>query len=297
MMKVTNTRERILSMGGAGAGKTYDLLTIARLAINSGSDAQFHLIDTDNASGAVLMDEEFRSLWNEDCTATLNVHIYPVSSWDELLATLTTLQGKLDQGKFVTKGVIRDQDWLSIDMLTPTYMWVQDWYTHQVFGQGYSDYFLDARKKLAAKGGEVQGFEGNKDWGIINPQYGLLQDRILRTPGNIYCTAEVKALDAQRADKATKATFGPHGVIPAGQKRTPHIFSTIVWKTMPRAKVRQVITIKDRGGREWLTGDEVSDFGREYLIDVAGWTAGLSAAEKLAAAKAKRAVAKVAVSA
>lgn len=286
VMTITDTRERILSMGGPGAGKTFDFFAIARMAAETGSDAHFYVIDTDESSGMVLIDPALKSLWKEDMSGLSNVTVIKVSHWDDLLATLTELQGELRQGKFVTQGKIRKQDWLMIDLLSPTWQWCQDWYTRRVFHLGLDEFFLQQRESMKPSDKKMNGLEGWKDYTIINPQYALLQDRILRSPGNVYATAEIKALNVEQADKETKLTFGPYGVSPVGQKRTPHVFSTIVWKTWPSVNEREGISVKDRGGRVMMQGKKITDFAKDYLIGVAGWSGGKTPQEILEEAKA-----------
>ncbi len=293
VMSATNTRERILTMGGPNAGKTFNYFTIARLALATGSDAHFFVIDTDETAMRTLIDPGFTSLWNDDSTLK-NITIVNVAGWEELLAALETVQGRLVKGKYIPgTGMMRDQDWLMIDMLSPTWGWVTDWYTRRVFDKGTDEFFLQQREKMKEGDKKMQGLEGWKDYGIINPAYAVLQDRILRTPGHIYCTAEVKQISDQ-ADKETRLMFGPYGVIPVGQKRTPHLFSTILWQSEPRSEVREVITIKDRS-RPVLQGERINDFAVDYLCGVAAWELGvppkpkLSMEEIIAKAKAKKA--------
>lgn len=289
-LTLTNTRERILLMGGPNMGKTYDIMTIARLSAASGSDAHFHYLDTDEAAGRVLVDPAFKDLWLEGMSGLKNLTLYQVSHWEDLLETLTEVQGQLRQGKFVTKGAMKPGDWLVIDMLTPTWQWVQDWFTNRVYHSDLDEFFLAHRESaVASKDPKAKGtaYDAWRDWPIINQQYAELEDRILRSPGNIICTAEVKAINNDSADKEVRMMFGPYGVIPAGQKRVPHLFSTIIWKTSNIPGVRQAITIKDRA-REIMEGVEVDDFAKDYLVGVAGWQT-VDPKEALAAAKARAA--------
>lgn len=290
VMLATNVRERILSFGGAGFGKTYDVFTIARLAAETGSDAHFYVIDTDESVGHALIDPAFKSLYTDDLTALKNITIYQVSYWDQLLEVLTEIQGDLRQGKWVTPGLMRPQDWLIIDLLSPTWQWVQEWFTERVFGKSLDEYFLEQRKTMKAGDKKGGGFEGWKDYGTgINPQYALLQNRILRSPGNVYCTSEAKALSSENVDKPTRLIFGPHGVVPVGQKRTPHLFSTVIWKVSDQPGIIKAVTTKDRGGRPYMMHQKIDDFAKEYLVGVAGWQAGNTPAEALALARAKAA--------
>jgi hypothetical protein len=243
--------ERIMSFGGQGSGKTFDLLTIAAFCQATRSDAQFYAVDTDRSMKRMLRGERFGVL--------TNVHVLPVTDWLSLMATMTALRSK-----------VRPQDWTSIDLLSPTWEWVVTEFTHRVFGKDRSEFFLQARSAMKAGDKKLETFSGWKDYGVINPMYGDLQTLILQWPSHMFCTAEVKALDRTNAEKDTKAMFGPYGVLPVGQKRTPHIFSTVLWKMNLAPGEWSVTTIKDRE-RVLLEGVVINNFAVDYLKKVAGW--------------------------
>lgn len=123
----------------------------------------------------------------------------------------------------------------------------------------------------AVKGGRnLQVFDGFTDWSVINPEYRRLQNMLLRCPGHVYCTAEVDAVDSARDNTETKGLFGAYGVKPRGQKRTAHIFQTVLLMKKKRIGEWTMTTVKDRGRKE-VEDVEVGDFGVRYLRRVAGW--------------------------
>lgn len=259
---ITNTRERIMAMGGANMGKSFNFYSIARAAAITESDAKFYVIDTDQSFGRMVGDDYFKPLWLPDMSGFVNLEFTEASDWGELMKAVYAYQSKM-----------RDQDWLMIDMISPTWNWVQEAYAQRIFGKDLEEFYIQQRAAMGAKDKKLSTFEGWKDYTIINEMYGKLQNNILRTPGNIYCTAEVKALSGDGLDKDLKMMFGPHGVLPVGQKRMPHLFSTILWMTSTIPGQRKIITIKDRSRVE-LTGMVVDDFCSDYLVDVAGWRLG-----------------------
>lgn len=259
---ITNTRERILAMGGANMGKSYSFYCIARAAVLSSSDAKFYVIDTDQSFGRMVGDEEFTALWTPNMEGLINLEFKEASDWPETMKAMFEFQSKM-----------RAQDWLMIDMISPTWNWCQESYAQRIFGKDLEEFYIQQRASMGAGDKKLKTFEGWKDYTIINEMYGKIQDRILRTPGNIYCTSEVKTLSGDALDKDLKLMFGPHGVLPVGQKRMPHLFSTILWMTSTIPGQRKIITVKDRSRQE-LHGMVVDDFAIDYLVDVAGWELG-----------------------
>lgn len=292
-MQLTNVRERILQFGGEGMGKSFDFFTIARLAAETGSDAHFYVVDTENASGKTLTHPYFEPLWGEDYSELPNISIYNVTYWEQLLETLEEIQGPMSHGQFMANkpGLMGNNDWLLLDSLTITWTWVQDWFTDRVFHKDLNAFFLAAREAMKPGDKKANGLEGWKDFSIINAQYFHLYDRIIRSPGHVFATAEVKAFDSGNADKEDRALYGGYGFMAAGQKKAGHRFDTVLWRNGARPAERPYTTLKDRA-RDLLNGAELEDFAQEYLVGVAGWTAEepKTAAQKIAEAKAKKGV-------
>jgi hypothetical protein len=246
-----------MAFGGANAGKSYAFYTIAKRALQTKSDAKFYVVDTDVSVGRMLSDPAFESLVGDDGQA-VNIEFEDVDDWDEFITAVEKFQARM-----------RSQDWLMLDMLGPTWDWCQGAFTDKVFHRDLDEYFL--AKRAAMKNPEKDKmFEGWVDWPVINKMYLKLQNLILKSPGNLYACNESKALARDQAEKDTKALFGPHGVVPVGQKRNPHLFQTILWFTEPRPNEREVITVKDRS-RTKLEGVGIRDFSIDYLVKVAGW--------------------------
>lgn len=255
-------RERILAIGGAGMGKSYNYYAIARMAKNTGSDSIFYVVDTDESVGRMLIDPGFKDALLSNGAPT-NVVAYSAYDWE-------TLMGNLD----AVYKAMRPQDWLMIDMITPSWDWAQAYFANRVFSKGLDEFFLEhriniERQKVASKKDEA-ALDGWKDWSVINDIYDRLQHRLMRCPGNLYATAEVKPLNRQNASKEDLLVFGPHGVMPVGQKHTPHKFSTILWNTSKQPGQFQITTIKDRS-RPVLQSQPVMDFAIDYLVNVAAW--------------------------
>lgn len=254
----SHSRERIMAFGGAGAGKSFNYYTIARLAMKTGSDSVFRVLDTDESAWRMLEDPAFAGILDE-AGEPINIEITEAYNWQTFVDGLEKIHA-----------VTQPQDWTLIDMLSPTWTWVQDHFTEKVFKQGMDDYFLQKRAAMRGDEKKVQMFEGWRDWPTINTMYGKLQEKILRWPGHLYVTSEQKAINTDQTEKDTKSLFGPHGVVPVGQKRNPHLFQTILWHREIRPGVREITTVKDRS-RAQMAGTEITDFTMQYLVRTAGW--------------------------
>ena len=257
------SRERILVYGSAGSSKSYSLLTIA--AHTTGS--QFYVIDNDSAYDRLLEDDAFQGLDAEDGG---NVHVMRVRDWQGTMSAVDQVQNKMER-----------DDWLVIDSLTPTWQQVQDYFTSQVFDKGMDEYFLEKRMEKAAEERRARGsgakvkdsggsaFEGWKDWPVINGLYAKLHEAILNCPGHLYCTAELDKI-GDDDEKGTKATYGPLGWKPKGQKRVPHLFQTVLLLRKQGSDNWKMTTAKDRSRVE-LNDVDIGGFWKSYLWGVGGW--------------------------
>lgn len=239
-------RECILLYGGPGAGKSHAVLSIARKCPGD----QFHIVDNDLAYQR-LLETEFDDLDN--------VTVYDVDSedWEEQLDTAKK-----------AKGECGPDDWFVFDMTTETWQAVQSWFTAKVYGMDHADYFLRLRMN---KGDSKQNVELVQDdrWTVINNQYKKLQRIWMNGGCHVLCTAEAASLSPY--DKGdTKNTFGEYMYKPKGQKRTGHLFSTVILMEKKQVGKWTMTTVKDRGRVE-VERQEVKDFAIDYLMKVAKW--------------------------
>lgn len=253
------SRERILAMGGPGTGKSRAVLSIAK-RING----TMHVIDNDNAYDRMLD-------YQNDLT---NVEVYPAQDWDTTVIA----------AKNIIASIERD-DWLVVDILSPTWQMVQDWFSENVYGDDLASYMLRARQAVETHNEKVrennekgkdkqketrnlQPFDGFMDWSVINPQYKKFMAMLRNAPAHVFCTAEVDPVNKQ--DAVDVQDLYPMGVKPRGQKRLGHDFATILLMTKRGQGRWEMTTIKDRERRE-LEHEAVGDFSMNYLVRVAGW--------------------------
>lgn len=245
-------RERILLMGAPGSGKTYATLQLARAL----PESNFYIIDTDMKVEPMLATE---------FSALTNVHVYPVYSWEQIIAALNDILPKL-----------RPQDWISVDLISPAWDRVQNFYINQVFGTDPAAYFLGIRQDMQqnkqAHKDKRGGFEGFKDWGVINKLYQeqFVGPLFYMHKANVIATASMDTISAQDGEDL-KVLFGPHGVKPKGQKHTGHHFrTTIIFRCAKPGEDYRMTTVRD-DGRVAMAGDQNVDFSVSYLIRIAGW--------------------------
>jgi hypothetical protein len=71
--------------------------------------------------------------------------------------------------------------------------------------------------------------------------------------------------------------FGRIGMKPLGDKHyNPYLLTSVLLATNPTKGEYQLTTVKDRKGRDYLTGEVVAPlplgFTATYLMGIAGWT-------------------------
>ena len=169
-------RERILAIGGPGAGKTYQGLKLAQF------NPDKHLYVIDSEIGAQRSLQEFPEL--------KNVTIYPVVEWDEYRSAQ----------KIICE-TAKDGDWIMLDMADKAWTAVQRHFVTRIYdGQEMGDYFLEARararkdsKSLFA--GKDAAFKGWLDWPVINRLYDdFINPIIYQSPANLYIVSAGQAV-------------------------------------------------------------------------------------------------------
>lgn len=244
-------QERILAMGGMGSGKTSGWLSIAYWSQKTKSDAHFYVIDSDAAAERMLIGEKYKDL--------TNVTVYNAFNWVDIKAAVNEVMTK-----------VRSQDWIVVDFMGPLWNAVQEWYVQEIFGaEDMGDYFMEIRK-ARSKGSTAKELEGWKDYGVINPNYKKIMNRLVHeSPAHLYLTATVTGL-RETDDKGLKAIFQAFGVRPEGQKHMAFQVHTVLLFQMMRQGEWYLNSVKDRE-RELLSGEQINDFTRDYLVKVAGW--------------------------
>lgn len=246
--------ERIIGMGGPGAGKTRVWLTIAEMMRKTHSENHMYVIDTDRAADRML--EGFPDLKDWP-----NLHVHEVYEFGQYLETSDKLRKQVGKG-----------DWMVADLFSTAWDEAQAYYTNEVIGKSRADYFLMKRKEMSESAKNFQPFEGWTDWTVIKPLYAEFANNVLfKHPGHVYLTTGLKAVDRKQDSKDTVQAFGHIGYRPEGEKRAGHAVHTVLMLSQRKPGEWIMDTAKDRE-RTVQMSTPVSNFAIDYLVKVAGWS-------------------------
>lgn len=276
-------RERILTFGRQGTGKSHNILRLARKL----PDVTFWIVDNDNTMER-LLETEFEDLgvreewrWVGD---DVNGKFERDGEWETEGGTLVVFHA---QGWAANKAALhvsktratRD-DWLVIDSLTVLWDDVQSWYGQVVWGEEMADHLMELRVMFEQQKEAGKAKKGKEnmtamesmfpEWGFINPEYKTaVTDLLTNPPCHLYATAELAELQGDR-DAANKELYGSVQAKPKGQKRSGHSVQTVLMLTKTRAGEYAMTTVKDRG-REDMVNEDVGNWEMSYVMRRAGW--------------------------
>jgi len=279
--------ERILAMGITGSGKSYQWLKIAQVLKPTG--AKFRCLDTDNDIDYMLR-TQFQDLLPENGG---NVYVHPAFNWPEYEKGVKWVQQeKLTQEQLskMNKHLVtayntpvKKMDWVVVDKINNAWSTVQRYFTSEVFGEDMGEYFLQVRREMqtgirkTAKGGMpsspiMEGFDGWKDWSVINKLYDdWILPIIHRVQCHVYAATDVTPLDRKTdKDPIVINVFGDIGVKAAGQKALGGQHHSI-FLFIPGVERWLITTIKDRAGRTYFKSIPFTSLYMQYLVAKAGW--------------------------
>jgi len=236
-------REKILTIGSPGSGKSYAGLTIARCF----PESHFFVMDSDDAIPRMLA-TEFADL--------KNVTVFACSNWLDYVQALETVGKKAKEG-----------DWLIVDLISEAWTAVQNYYVRTVFQKDPGEYFMKVRLELDEGAKKLSALSGWVDWVVIKRVYNdWLRQIKYKVPCHIYATASVRA--ARDADEREIKEMFAGGKMPEGEKHLGHEFHTIL-SAEHLHDGWTMSTIKDRG-RKLMDRQPMPNFGLGYVIAVAG---------------------------
>lgn len=245
------SQERLLLTGPFGSGKTTAYLSIAKWAIETGSDARFYVLDSDRAVNHLLS------------TPTWSKYSAPFTVYE--VYDFPDFTGALEQ----VRPQVRPHDWTIVDFMDAAWPAAQDHYTNEIYDRSLANYFLDMKKR----GKDGNPLDGWKDWSVINKIYGdFAKTLFYGTASNVLVTAKSKAL-SDTDSKQLRAEFGGHGIRPAGQKDLAFQVHTVLYMQNAGTQGWYMNTVKDRG-RTYHQGTQLTDdydFAMAYLMGTAGW--------------------------
>lgn len=246
-------KERILAIGGYGAGKSFIWSKIADWNFKR-DGGKLYVLDTDMAADrmSIAYPEAFDA----------KVVSYDLAEWADYTGSLA---------KAYSAG--KPDDWLVVDMVDKAWDAVQAYYVDQIYSKSIDNYFMEARKRNV----EGTALDGWTDWQFINKLYQAWIMKVLRWPGHVLCVAPAEPIveSGKNADSIElRNTFGRLGVKPKGQKALAFQFHTVLYLQQGKNGANDIWvmnTVKDRS-REMLKKKEFTDFVASYLVPVAKWT-------------------------
>jgi hypothetical protein len=241
-------KERILCYGGAGTGKSFAWLSLAK----EYSHSKFYVIDTDSSVDRMLSTE---------FTQLKNVEVYEAQDWVSCCKALDTIKAK-----------ITGNDWLVIDLLCSTWSMVQNYFVSEIFKKDAGDYFLEMRKQMKAGSSSLSVLRGWTDWVTINRMFeDFINLAAYQLPCNVFFCCKAVRLNAED-DTEVKDAYSSYGLQPAGEKKCPYRVHTVLLLTHDK-RGYYLTSIKDRGRIKLenvpLTPDQ--NFATRYLQLVGGW--------------------------
>lgn len=244
--------ERILLFGGGGVGKSNTVLNVASHL----AEGEMYVLDADY-SGTYE-----RALATDFQEVADKVHVQECDDdWDSFINAFAKL---VEQGDPTV-------DWLVVDPVSASYDWVQNWVLGKVHGEDDLPRVLMELRAANPDDRDYAKARGNlMNWELVKKEYAKLWRLIQRWKGNLVLVAEAKAVRSDEKDDETRMLYGPLGFMPSGQANLKHVASTNLFLDHPKRGQWRMTTIKDRN-REELDREEVTDFGVDYLVGVAGW--------------------------
>lgn len=242
-------RERIMLVGGAGAGKTHAWFTIA-----NNTDGHFYVLDSDIAAQRFLDSEQFAHL-------EPRLSIVEPSQWQDYI------------GSVKKWAAVADRDsWLVVDLYGKAWDEVQANFTQEVYGEELGEFWMRYRKQLqAADGrGSKNPFDVTIDWQPIKANWKSWTTQIIRWPGHVLVACAAKSLNEQYDGADLLARYRQFGAKPDADKAADHLFHTVMWMKGNTAETRRMFSVKDRQ-RELVSGVPPGDFSLSYLARLGGW--------------------------
>ncbi len=165
-----------------------------------------------------------------------------------------------------------EHDWIVLDSISPTWEFVQSWYSQQVHGSDLAEMMVRVRRESANMAAFNANIVGEMTWPLIKREYSAKLYRPLQKwRGHLILTAQAKDLGKRdREDDTLSLLYGHIGFKPTGEGQLHHVASTNLFLDHPKHGVFRFTTVKDRN-REEVDKQTYDDFAVDYLQEIAGW--------------------------
>lgn len=223
-----NVRERVLAYGGPGVGKSTAILKLAQTLSVVDPKATVWVIDADDG---------LQKIWQSQFKSLTNLKWKHVLEWSDLQQVIPYL-----------KEHVKENDWISIDMIGRFWEMAQSFEVTQVYGKTASEFMLVARAEA------VQSAKMNRpatlpsvDWNIVKKLHNddFIDYLTSDFPCNLFVTTSADQI-TDLDDNKTVAMFAATGFKPDGEKRNAYRFDTVMFLKMLRNGDRMFSTLKDR---------------------------------------------------
>jgi len=283
--------ERILVVGMAGSGKTYNWLKIAQWS----PKRRFHVIDPDDSVDRVRYGNS--DGYNRDFPDMNNINYYLTPTWFGKLVQAGPdrwMGGTIDAFHKIRED-FKPGDWIIVEQGGLLWENVQSGFTDEVFNKDIGQYFLERRRAqyeqdealiASQKAGQQvrkqkdsgSAFEGWKDWSVINKLYNadFIMPLCYELRAHVYMTSTLTVVDPKsqsiRKEDPEIALFyagSPFRI--DGQKHVPvKMQSILLLAGNPNVGFVMSTFIKDRG-RRWMRQVPIVNFPVQYLVAVGKW--------------------------
>lgn len=266
--------EKIMVAGHPGAGKTYQIVDVAKKCVKVGDGQTMTIIDTEShmsvllEAAGIVPDELW---WGDELVdrgdQQNGIIVKWARDWEEERTAIRDSLMKAGRG-----------DWTVLDSITPPWSDVQSWWVGKVTGgQEFGDWFTDTIAANRDKGKKDEG-SGDmlKEWKPINSQWNdYVAKPLMRSRGHVLVTAHVKSINPEHDGKEVKALWGPFRAKADTQKGVAHLMRTVIG--MERLSGAGggwgMMVLKDQGRTQGgeIERMDVASFAVDYLKKVAGW--------------------------
>jgi hypothetical protein len=272
-------QERVLAFGVEGTGKSDAWISIAVASQESGSQAEFYVIDTDGSAQVSLM--SYPDLGN--------VHVFQASDPDGMLIHPdgrdtehgTWWEAYSEAARLIREDRPKRDDWVIIDRLDRMWDAVQAWWIDKAYETDEDTYWAELRaEQLAAKQGgkgtdrDYGGFQGNRDWVQIKRVYNAGVLGLLAGPA---CHKFAVCLEKEIHPQSKKAQQlrGLYGeTMPAGKSdQGADFWLTVHFKRTPAGE--HLVFTRRTKDRNFVNPGAVDitdkGFAEGFLVPVWGW--------------------------
>lgn len=164
-------------------------------------------------------------------------------------------------------------NWGVFDSFTHTWEASQEKYIEEQFDKEADAFYMQKRGEQIANDKRGGGLDGQMDWPLIKKWHNRFYKAVMKSQAHFILTMEQTTVNQEHLNGAREemGLFGRERYMPRGRKQIAHVPRTILHLEVDRDGTASYSSMKDRD-RELQTDHTWTDFGRDYLMSVGGWT-------------------------